>query len=254
MTALRQRLAVSQYQGYTYAYPHKTAYRPLEPPVRLDKLWAGERREALMLYLHVPFCEMRCGFCNLFTQARPREGVIADYLDALARQAGQVREALPGASFARLAVGGGTPTAVDVSGLERLFDLAESLLGGPVTVPASVETSPETAAPEKLAVLRSRGVRRVSIGVQSFAEAETAAVGRPQRRAAVHAALHAIRAAGFPVLNIDLIYGLPGQTVASWLDSVRAAVEYQPEELYLYPLYVRPGTGLAGSRRSWDDQ
>jgi oxygen-independent coproporphyrinogen-3 oxidase len=134
-----------------------------------------------------------------------------------------------------------------------LFDLAASLLGGPVAVPASVETSPETADPEKLALLRGRGVRRVSIGVQSFVEAETAAAGRPQRLAAVHAALHAIRAAGVPVLNIDLIYGLPGQTVATWLDSVRAALDYAPEELYLYPLYVRPGTGLGGSRRRWDD-
>src|SRR5262249_10304621 len=152
----------SPYHGYVYGYPHKTAYRRLPEPIPLRDVWAGEPRSALMLYLHVPFCEMRCGFCNLFTQARPREGVAAAYLDALARQASQVREALTGASFARLAVGGGTPTALDLSGLERLFDLAESLLGGPVAAPASVETSPETAAPEKLSLLRARGVRRVS--------------------------------------------------------------------------------------------
>jgi oxygen-independent coproporphyrinogen-3 oxidase len=243
----------SPYQGYAYAYPHKTAYRPLPEPVPLRDLWGTEPRSALLLYLHVPFCEMRCGFCNLFTQARPRAGVAAMYLDALERQAAQVRAALGAATFARLAVGGGTPTALDLPDLTRLFDLAESVLGGPVTVPASVETSPETAAPEKLSLLRARGVRRVSIGVQSFVEVETSAVGRPQRAAAVRAALDGIRAAGFPVLNIDLIYGLPGQTVASWLGSVRTALEYRPEELYLYPLYVRPGTGLGGSRRTWDD-
>jgi oxygen-independent coproporphyrinogen-3 oxidase len=246
--------AGSPYQGYTYAYPHKTAYRPLPEPVPLRDLWAEERRTALFLYLHVPFCEMRCGFCNLFTQARPRDEMVGAYLDALERQARQVAAALGEGSFARLAVGGGTPTALDLPGMERLFDLAERLLGGPLTVPTSVETSPATAEKAKLALLRDRGVTRVSIGVQSFVEAETSAVGRPQRRADVDTALERIRAAGFPVLNVDLIYGLPGQTVATWLDSVRAALRYRPEELYLYPLYVRPQTGLGRSRRSWEDQ
>jgi oxygen-independent coproporphyrinogen-3 oxidase len=197
---------------------------------------------------------MRCGFCNLFTQAQPKAGLAEDYLAALARQAGQVREALGEASFARLAVGGGTPTVLDARGLEALFDVADGLLGPAAgRVPASAETSPATAAADRLAVLRERGVTRVSLGVQSFVEAETAASGRPQRQADVYGALDRLRAAGFPVLNIDLIYGLPGQTVASWLDSVRAALRWRPEELYLYPLYVRPLTGLGRSARAWDD-
>ena len=102
-----------------------------------------------------------------------------------------------------------------------------------------------TAEPEKLRLLRSRGVDRISIGVQSFHEDEVHAVGRAQKTRVVEQALRAIRDAGFPTLNIDLMYGLPEQTVESWLDSIRAALAYQPEELYLYPLYVRPLTGLA---------
>jgi oxygen-independent coproporphyrinogen-3 oxidase len=160
----------------------------------------------------------------------------------------------PGAGFARLAIGGGTPTFLAAGDLARLFDTAERLLGGSVRVPASVETSPETADWERLGVLRERGVSRVSIGVQSFAEAEARAVARPQQPAAVHAALGRIRALGFPVLNVDLIYGLPGQTVDSWRASLRSALRYGPEELYLYPLYVRPLTGLGLSRRQWDDE
>ncbi|HEY1379149.1 MAG TPA: STM4012 family radical SAM protein [Gemmataceae bacterium] len=252
-TATHPLLAGSPYRGYPYAYPHKTAYRPFDPPLPLRDVWADERRDALFLYIHIPFCEMRCGFCNLFTQARPAGGVADDYLDALARQADQVRDALSDVRFARFAVGGGTPTFLDVPQLGRLFDVAERLLGGPLAVPASVETSPATAEWERLQLLRDRGVTRISIGVQSFAADETAAVARPQQPAAVHAALERIRSVGFPVLNIDLIYGLPGQTVASWLASVRSAVRYAPEELYLYPLYVRPLTGLGRSRRAWDD-
>jgi oxygen-independent coproporphyrinogen-3 oxidase len=254
MTTAAPLLASPPYQGYAYAYPHKTAYRRLPEPAPLTRVWAGKSRAALFLYLHVPFCEMRCGFCNLFTQARPAGGMVGEYLAALARQAGAVRGALEGARFGRFAVGGGTPTYLRPAELGALFDLAESVLGGPVAaVPASVETSPETADWERLAVLRRYGVARVSLGVQSFTEAEVRAAARPQQTAAVHAALERVRSLGFPVLNIDLIYGLPGQTVASWLASVRSALRYQPEELFLYPLYVRPLTGLGRSRRSWDD-
>jgi oxygen-independent coproporphyrinogen III oxidase len=254
LTASDSLLDSSPYQGYSYAYPHKTAYRPFPRPLPLRELWAGERRDALFLYLHVPFCEMRCGFCNLFTQARPGAALMDEYLVALGRQAEQVRAALGDAAFVRLAVGGGTPTALDVTGLASLLDLASRLLGPAAgRIPASVETSPETAESEKLVLLRRCGVTRISLGVQSFLEAETAAVGRPQKSSAVLAALDLIRQQSFPVLNIDLIYGLPGQTLASWLDSVQAALRFQPEELYLYPLYVRPLTGLGRSGRSWDD-
>jgi oxygen-independent coproporphyrinogen-3 oxidase len=248
-------LSQSPYQGYSYAYPHKTAYRPLQPSAPLREVWSGERRTALFLYIHVPFCEMRCGFCNLFTQTRPRGSLPALYLDALARQALRVREALGDARFVRLAVGGGTPTYLDTEHLEALVKVATQTMGAnPHAIPVSVETSPATATPEKLALLRARGVNRVSIGVQSFVEAEVTAVGRPQKTAEVEVALQRVRAAGFPTLNIDLIYGLPGQTLASWLTSVQETLRYRPEELYLYPLYVRPLTGLGRSHRTWDDE
>ena len=223
----------------------------------LRDLWANERRDALFLYVHVPFCEMRCGFCNLFTQARPAAALTVEYLTALTRQVEQVQSALGAAAFARFAVGGGTPTLLDCDGLTALFDQASSLLGPAAgRVPTSVETSPETAHADRVALLREHGVTRLSIGVQSFRESETIAVGRPQKPATVHAALTTIRRVGFPLLNVDLMYGLPGQTVETWLDSLREALRYRPEELYLYPLYVRPLTGLGaraarGTTSAW---
>ncbi|MFC8719003.1 STM4012 family radical SAM protein [Kitasatospora sp. NPDC057198] len=238
--------AESPYQSYVYAYPHKTAYRALPERPRLAELWRGEKQDALSLYLHVPFCEVRCGFCNLFTRIGSPEGLTTAYLDALERQARQVREALePGARFALAAFGGGTPTYLGPAELERLCDIAELRMGADLrAVPLSVEASPDTATADRLRVLAERGTTRLSLGVQSFLDGEARAAVRPQKRAAVEAALGRVRAAGFPVLNIDLIYGIDGQTPASWVESLDAALAWRPEELYLYPLYVRPLTGL----------
>ncbi|MET7638569.1 STM4012 family radical SAM protein [Streptomyces sp. NPDC005438] len=260
------------YQHYVYAYPHKTAYRPLDPRPPLAELWADQPRSALSLYLHVPFCEVRCGFCNLFTRIGAPDGLTGRYLDALERQADAVREALGDEEpvrFANAAFGGGTPTFLDPDELTRLCDLAEHRMGADLrAVPFSVEASPSTATADRLAVLAERGTTRLSLGVQSFVESEARAAARPQHRADVEAALARVRETTIPVLNIDLIYGIEGQTAASWRQSLDAALAWRPEEIYLYPLYVRPLTGLgrrstgrgaapadpAAEERAWDEQ
>lgn len=256
------------YQSYTYAYPHKTAYRELDsasrPAPRLTDLWAGESRQALSLYLHIPFCEVRCGFCNLFTRIGAPDGLTGRYLDAVRRQAAAVREALGDAQpprFVNAAFGGGTPTFLEAAELERLCDIAEREMGVDLrAVPLSVEASPSTATADRLAVLVERGATRLSLGVQSFVEEEARAAVRPQHRSDVEAALTRIREAAVPVLNIDLIYGIDGQTAASWRYSLDAALAWRPEEIYLYPLYIRPLTGLgrntdpSAAGREWDGQ
>ncbi|MFD3570335.1 STM4012 family radical SAM protein [Streptomyces sp. NPDC058667] len=258
--------AIRPYRSYVYAYPHKTAYRALPERPELTALWAGEPKDALSLYAHIPFCEVRCGFCNLFTRIGAPDELTGRYLDALDRQATAVREALGDGApvrFATAAFGGGTPTFLTAAELERLCDIAEKRMGVDLrAVPLSVETSPATATADRLAVLAERGATRLSIGVQSFVDAEARAAVRPQRRADVEAALGRIRDTGVPVLNIDLIYGIDGQTEESWRSSLDAALVWRPEELYLYPLYVRPLTGLGRispadrlrADREWDER
>ncbi len=250
-SSLAQRMKGTPYQGYAYAYPHKTAYARLPEPVPLRQAWEAESKRALFLYVHVPFCEMRCAFCNLFTQAHSRAGLKAElehkYLAALRAEAHAVKSALdaPEMSIARAAVGGGTPTFLSVSALDALFDIIDAVRGPQrVRIPISLEASPFTTTRERMHLLRGRGVTRLSLGVQTFSETEAAAAGRAQSTAEVCDALDTIRSAGFAALNIDLIYGLPGQSVASWLASVERALAWKPEEFYLYPLYVRPMTGL----------
>ncbi|MEV0182021.1 STM4012 family radical SAM protein [Streptomyces sp. NPDC050625] len=262
MTTAEQTTATSPYQSYVYAYPHKTAYRRLHDRPLLNTLWAAEPKDTLSLYLHIPFCEVRCGFCNLFTRIGAPDGLTGAYLDALERQAGAVREALGDTDevrFATAAFGGGTPTFLTATELERLCDIAEHRMGADLNaVPLSVEASPATATADRLTVLADRGTTRLSLGVQSFVDSEARAAVRPQRRADVESALARIRDAGIPVLNIDLIYGIDGQTERTWLHSLDAALAWRPEELYLYPLYVRPLTGLgrrgSGPDPAWDEQ
>jgi oxygen-independent coproporphyrinogen III oxidase len=254
LPAVHPILAGSPYQSYVYAYPHKSAYRPLDPPRRLRDVWRSEDVSKLSLYVHVPFCTMRCGFCNLFTTARPDSALPEMFLEALEREADAIHAAIPEAHFTRFALGGGTPSYLTVTQLARIFRLVKNKFSvTPVSLPTGIEVSPDTVTIEKAQYLKTLGIERVSIGIQSFIEAEARDSGRPQRRAEIDAAFRILNDCQFPVLNIDLIYGLPGQTVESWLYSVGEALQQNPAEVYLYPLYVRPLTGLGRSRKSWDD-
>ncbi len=241
---LIDRSGADPYVAYSYSYPHKSAYGPFEPPVDLEPVWQAEQRDALFLYIHIPFCEMRCGFCNLFTQANASPDFIQAYLHSLERQANRIADLLGEAAFSRFAIGGGTPTVLNAAQLDRVFEFVEKRFGLlPSRVPTSVEVSPQTVNAERMRVLRDRGVERVSMGVQSFVDEESHRIGRPQKRRVVEQALALLE--GFPIVNLDLIYGQPEQTLASWEHSLRSALEHEPEELFLYPLYVRPQTGAA---------
>ncbi len=238
------------YVGYCYSYPHKTAYRNL-PARSLEDVWRDEPQDSLFLYVHVPFCEFRCGFCNLFTLSQPDADLPRDWLAAFQREATVLREQLPDASFGQIAIGGGTPTYLNGSELESLFTtLNEVLRVSGQRLPVSMEVSPATVDAAKLKQMKDFGVDRVSMGVQSFDGKDVGAMGRPQDLATVMGSIEQIKKLDFPIMNLDLIYGASGQTADSWLDSVERTIDCDPEEVYLYPLYVRELTGLSRRRKA----
>ncbi|SEP08130.1 STM4012 family radical SAM protein [Paenibacillus sp. OK076] len=241
-TGLREVLT-SPYRSYLYSYPHKTAYRELNPPLPLGPLWEREDTETYFLYMHIPFCAARCGFCNLFTLPDRRDDTHVRYVDALERQAKQWAPLTSRRPYSRFAIGGGTPTLLNEIQLNRLFDIAEQVMGlDPTQASISVETSPDTVTEAKLAIMKERSVDRVSMGIQSFIEAEASAIYRPQKPQEVERALEKLTQYEFPLLNLDLIYGLPGQTVESWLYSLERVLSYEPGEIFIYPLYTRENT------------
>lgn len=248
---MNEQQQISRYVSYMYSYPHKTAYRTLTPPVSLSPyLERLEGREA-SLYFHIPFCAYKCGYCNLFSQQCCDAERISLYLHTMRRQAEQLSVAAQGLKFTSFAVGGGTPLILDEGQLEELFCLAELFGVHPSRVFTSVETSPEYTQKSVLRQLRARGVERLSMGVQSFNETELKKLKRRPGLGTVVGALENIVEAGFPQFNLDLIYGIEGQTVESFMRSLNTALTYRPNELFIYPLYVRPGTRI--NVRSTDD-
>ncbi len=242
---LAQRIAEGGYDGYAYAYPHKTAYRQLNPPVPLQQAWRNEDKQNLFLYVHLPFCEMRCGFCNLFTTVQPGGGLVAQTLAAIDRQSRVVATAVAPERIAQAAFGGGTPSFLSEQELERLFTHLGRIW--PVRwseIPVSFEVSPGTITSAKLTLLKQLGVDRISLGVQSFVAEDLISLKRPQPAGELERACQLIKAAKLQVFNLDLIYGNEGQETIRWQRSLDRALEWQPEELYLYPLYVGKLTSL----------
>jgi oxygen-independent coproporphyrinogen III oxidase len=198
------------------------------------------------LYIHIPFCRTKCGYCAFSSYACPGRPP-ADYLAAIAGQLAllaphpMVRELTFGSIF----IGGGTPTIYQAGELAALLDQAQKLLPFTKPVEVSVETNPNTVSPAKLHGLRQAGVNRLSIGVQSFAEPVLTAIGRSHTAAEAHAAIVLARQAGFANINLDLIYGLPRQDPANWRETLAAALSHEPEHLALYELTVEEGTPFA---------
>ena len=252
MTSQTPKLNI--YQQYTYSYPHKHAYRLLEPPTSLKSAWQAEDQSNLFAYLHIPFCEMRCGFCNLFTIANPKDGVGA-YLNALQREALTYKSTLSETKFETYAIGGGTPTFLSEDDLGKMLSIFKNDLGVDTQNKyGSIEASPKSISAEKIRLIENHGINRISMGVQSWIEAETKLLGRPQSIQGTNFAVDMIKQSKVPELNLDLIYGIHTQTKESWLYSLEKTVDYAPTEIFLYPLYTRPLTGLSKMQNASKDQ
>ncbi|KXX72127.1 STM4012 family radical SAM protein [Flammeovirga sp. SJP92] len=251
---LKEYINQSYYHSYAYSYPHKMAYRNFEKPLSLQEVWSVEKKRDVFLYLHLPFCEMRCGFCNLFTIANPKGNLQNEFLNALTRQVEAVKEELGDLHFANFAFGGGTPSYLSAEELQSVLSTLNSSLGLKTeVVNSAIEVSPKTITADKIQLLKKKGFFRVSMGVQSFIEQEVKAMGRPQKVEEVRRAIRDLKEAQFPLLNLDLIYGAENQTTESWQYTLDQMIEISPEEVFLYPLYVRPLTGLGLKEQAWDD-
>ena len=199
----------------------------------------AESQPALGVYVHVPFCASTCDFCA-FYQKQPTADEVRRFLAGIEREAALV--AWPRA-VSTVFWGGGTPGLLAARDLARLAEIVRARCGG---APAewTVELAPGSVTNERLTVLREAGVTRVSMGVQSFQPALLDALGRHHTREQIHRAYERVRAAGFPSVNLDLMFALPEQTAEEWADDVRAAVALAPDHLSTYCLTFEEDTKL----------
>ena len=189
---------------------------------------------AAHLYVHLPFCAHRCGYCD-FVTAVGRRGDHARYVDALLAELALESELLA-PEVETIFLGGGTPTFTEPVALERL------LAGLPDAVEVTVEANPETVTPELAALLRRNRVNRVSLGAQSFQPGLLEVLERVAGPDDVRRAVYLLRDADFDNISLDLIYGIPGQSASEVERDLAEALALEPEHLSAYELEAKPGT------------
>lgn len=243
---------MDRYLQYMYSYPHKTAYRPLQNVSFRDYFFNLEG-EGHSLYLHLPFCESKCGYCNLFSVTGCTERHIGEYLDACARQIGQYREIMPESTrFGDFTIGGGTPLLLDCAQIARIFETVRRSMPLSGGIQMIIETAPNQTCREKMELLKALGITRVSMGIQSFNDAELRWMGRRHDSGSAKGAAALLADMRFDCINFDFIYGIPGQTGKSLLLSLKTALTYAPDEIFLYPLYIKHGVKLERENRQHD--
>jgi oxygen-independent coproporphyrinogen-3 oxidase len=195
------------------------------------------------VYVHIPFCASRCSYCDFFSTLQ-LEQAGADYVEAVIAEAMLRRGELRGEAVHTLYLGGGTPSQLPlpllsrlVAGLGECFDLSG-------VEEFTVEANPDDVTREWCEGMASIGVNRVSIGVQSFEDGILRLIGRRHTAQQAVEAVGRLRAAGISNISIDLIFGLPGQTLASWTESVQLALALQPQHISAYGLSYEEGTRL----------
>ena len=186
------------------------------------------------LYVHLPFCGHRCGYCDFVTVVG-RPGQHERYVDALLAELELERGSLAPA-LETVFLGGGTPTFTEPGALRRL------LQGLPRPAEVTVEANPETVTPELAGLLREEGVNRISLGAQSFRPNLLAVLERRAGPADVRRAFYHLRDAGFDNISLDLIYGIPGQKPSDLRADIDEALALRPEHLSCYELEAKPGT------------
>ena len=186
------------------------------------------------LYVHLPFCAHRCGYCDFVTVVGG-EGQHAAYVDALLAELARERHVLA-TDLETVFLGGGTPTFTAPRELERLLGAL------PEAEEVTVEANPETVTPALATLLRSRGVTRVSLGAQSFRPHLLEMLERVAGPDDVRRAVHTLRDAGFDNISLDLVYGIPGQSASDLAADLADALALEPEHLSCYELEAKAGT------------
>ncbi len=196
------------------------------------------------LYLHVPFCTVKCAYCDFNSYAGMEEAVPA-WESALLAELRAWAPAVARRPVPTVFIGGGTPSLLEGEQVARILDAVRAEYALAPEAEVTLEANPESVRAERLAAYRAAGVNRLSMGVQSLDPAELRFLDRLHDAERAHEAFATARAAGFDNVNCDLIFGLPGQSLATWRRTLEGVLKWGPDHLSCYGLMVEEGTPLA---------
>jgi putative oxygen-independent coproporphyrinogen III oxidase len=196
----------------------------------------------LSLYIHIPWCIRKCPYCDFNSHNRPDVLPEMAYIQALLDDLQQDLTLTPQRELASIFIGGGTPSLLSAESYATLFDGLRALMSFKSSMEITLEANPGTVDEARFNEYRAVGINRLSLGIQSFHSPHLQALGRIHDGACAHRAIERARMAGFTNINLDIMHGLPNQTVAEGLEDLRQAMSYQPEHLSWYQLTIEPNT------------
>jgi len=207
-------------------------------------------KDSYGIYLHIPFCLQKCLYCDFCSHGGRTASEMYAYAEALCRELEALAPTVAGRTADSLFIGGGTPTLMPTDALLRILDCLHRHYDIEKTAEQTVEANPATLDAEKARALREAGLNRISIGMQSAHENELAALGRAHRASDLVQAVEAARAGGFTDINLDIMFGIPHQSPASFAATLESALALAPTHLSVYSLQIEEGTPFYERRDS----
>ncbi len=206
----------------------------------------------LGIYVHIPFCRSKCQYCDFYSLAGKQEHLMRAYRRAVITHIKESGELAPGYRVDTIYFGGGTPTFFGARGITAILNAIRKSFDVAANAEITFEANPDSVTPWLLHKLRSEGFNRVSLGIQCDDDAILKTIGRPHNYAQAVKAVKMIRRAGFRNISVDLMYGLPGQTLEMWEKTVNHVLQLDPDHISCYGLKLEEGTPLYENQDRYD--
>ena len=204
---------------------------------RKDKLPLG-------IYVHIPFCRSKCQYCDFYSLTTKDDKLLDSYIEAMCAHMKEAGQLAPNYKVDTIYFGGGTPTFFGADGMATLLTAIRKYFDVTTDAEITFEANPDSVSDKLLRRLRAEGFNRVSLGIQTDDDALLQKLGRPHNYAQAVSAVQRIRRAGFRNLSLDLMFGLPGQTLSSWEKTLKKVLALNPEHISCYGLKVEERTPL----------
>ena len=203
-------------------------------------------KQPLGVYIHVPFCRSKCQYCDFYSMATKEDKLIDGYLDAVCDHIKEAGELTPNHKVDTIYFGGGTPSFFGADGMAIILTTIRRNFDVDNNAEITFECNPDSVSDRLLHRLRAEGFNRVSLGIQSDDDEMLKKLGRPHTYAQAVTAYNRIRKAGFKNVSVDLMYGLPGQTLVQWQETLDNVMRLLPEHVSCYALKIEEGTPFCG--------